>query len=60
MTERIDANRGAAATRCAPALTVKFSSVQVRPDSQRKTENGPSPGGVKTATRIFVPVSRES
>jgi hypothetical protein len=45
-----------AAARYAPALVVKLSSVQVRPDSQISTGNGPSPGGTKTDRVIGVPV----
>src|SRR5690606_9967791 len=52
-----------AATRCAPAFTVKFSSVQVRPERNHTTGTFTPPsacGGTKAAKRIGVPVSRES
>ena len=49
-------NPSLAAMRCAPAFTVKLSSVQVRPDSQKSVGYGPFPwisaGGVKTAKRM--------
>ena len=50
----------AGAQRWAPALAVKFSSVQVRPESQYSTGGGPSNpvGGMKREKRIGVPVSR--
>ena len=35
---------------------VKLSSVQVSPDSQISTGNGPSPGGTNTDSVIGVPV----
>lgn len=45
-----------AAAAKAPALVVKLSSVQVRPDSQISTGNGPSPGGVNIDRVMGVPV----
>jgi hypothetical protein len=51
-----------AARRCAPALMLKFSSVQVSPARHHSTGTGrvAACGGVNTAKRIAVPVLADS
>jgi len=45
------------ATRCAPALTVKFSAVQVRPDRYQSTGTGPfSACGGRYTANVIVPL----
>ena len=56
------ATPNSAATRWAPALVMKFSSVQVRPESQYSTGTGPTLawGGRNTPKRMVQPVCSET